>query len=217
MGRSKRQRLTILQGVLGVVVILFSILTVTEIIEGKRGIREVENKAMATETDLIGYQEIINEMQEEGVVLKDPFRTDERDVNEIQYIGRINIPKIKVNESIVLGTSPDKLKKGVGIMDGSDIPLGNTGESSIIAGHRGYLWRSKFFWNLDKLEEGDTIEIIQDEQTLEYKVIKVSMVSENDVAEVMISDDRTLLALVTSKPLWVTKDRLLVEAELVNK
>lgn len=212
----KVSKLTIAQAILSVVVLATGGFIVSEVVDGKQTSEDMANMAMASEKELNMYQEEINKMQEAGVAVSDPFDTDRMNVNGIQYIGRINIPKIGVNEPVVWGTSEDDMKHGVGIMEGSDIPMGKKGESSIIAGHRGYLWRGDFFKNLDQLAIGDTIEIQVNGETLGYEVIKVSTVKEDEVEKVLYDEDRTLIALVTSNPYWVTEDRLLVEAELEN-
>lgn len=212
----KVSKLTIAQALLSVVVLATGGLIVSEVVDGKQTTEEMSNMAMASENELNLYQEEINKMQETGVAVSDPFDTDRMNVNGIQYIGRINIPKIKVNEPVVWGTTEDDMKHGVGIMEGSDIPMGKKGESSIIAGHRGYLWRGDFFKDLDKLELDDTVEVHVNGEKLTYKIIKISTVKNDEVEKVLYDEERTLLALVTSNPYWVTEDRLLVEAELDN-
>lgn len=215
-GGTKFSKLTIAQILLGGVLLISGGFTVHEIVDGRQVIHEVESMEMAGKDELGTYQETIDEMQEEGVVYSDPFNTDREDVYGTRYLGRIEIPKIGVDESIVMGTSANNLKSGVGLMEGSDIPLGKTGESSILAGYSGYLLRGTFFRDLRKLEIGDKINVLTSTSDLEYEVIQVSRVASDEVEKVMYDEKNTLLALVTSNPYWVTEDRLLVEAELVR-
>lgn len=215
MGTGKK--ISVEQIILGLVVVGLSIFLLTGIYTGKRDIRQVENMPKASEERLDEIQKEIRKQQEEGIAYSDPFITDRLELDNITYIGRLTIPKINVDESIVVGTSPETLKVGVGVLEGSDLPLGNKGESTIIAGHRGYLFRSNFFKDLEDVNVGDKVIIELDNETLTYEVFSTREVKVDDVSSVHIDEEKTYIALVTSPKFWLTDDRLLVEAELVTE
>ena len=69
-------------------------------------------------------------------------------------MGYIEIPKINVNLPIFHGTCEEVLKKGVGHIDTTPLPIGGEGNHSVLSAHRG-LPSAKLFTDLDKLEIGD--------------------------------------------------------------
>lgn len=214
--KGKVRILTIAQVVLGVLVMVLTLKIGQDVKIGINEARAVDHLTMISNEELDNIQRKIEEYRS-GVTHTDLYNTEINSEEDITYIGRINIPKLSVNEAIVLGTSEDNLKVGVGVLEGLDIPLGTEGEVSIIAGNRGYLYRRDIFKELDKLEVGDIIEIGIGTKNLTYEVFNVREYKMKSSDKLRTDECDTYLALVTSSISYTkTGDSFVVEAELVN-
>ena len=70
-------------------------------------------------------------------------------------MGYIEIPKISVSLVIYHTLEEDGLQKGIGHMQGTDLPVGGESTHCVLAGHTG-LPSAKLLTNIDRLEVGDT-------------------------------------------------------------
>jgi sortase A len=125
------------------------------------------------------------------------------------------IPKIGVKIAIVEGTTESALNKGAWRLPETSTP--DKGSNTVITGHR---WKyrppsEKTFYLLDKLEVGDTFKIIWEGKDYNYKIIGVSIVQPADVW-VLNPTQKSIVTLITCTPLFSTKNRLVVKAELVE-
>lgn len=93
-----------------------------------------------------------------------------------EALGRIVIPKADVDWIVVEGITPEDLRKGPGHIRGSAMPgqVGNT----VISGHR--TTNGAPFYNLDRLERGDTISIETVIGTHTYEVVETRIVQPTD-------------------------------------
>jgi sortase A len=127
-----------------------------------------------------------------------------------QVIYKLIIPRIKVINYVVYGTSDAALKKAPGHVEGTPFPweMGN----SAVAAHRDY-----FFWRLNELEAGDEVRVESDMGNLQYKVTQKRVVNETDVG-VLSPTGKHQITLISCWPLIYignAPDRLVVTAELV--
>ncbi|MDB4894467.1 MAG: sortase family protein [Firmicutes bacterium] len=127
-----------------------------------------------------------------------------------QVIYKLIIPRIKVMNFVVYGTSDAALKKAPGHVEGTPFPweMGN----SAVAAHRDY-----FFWRLNELETGDEVRVESDMGNLQYKVTQKRVVNQSDVG-VLSPTGRPQITLISCWPLIYignAPDRLVVTAELV--
>ena len=74
-------------------------------------------------------------------------------------IGYLKIERIGVELPIYHGTSEKVLSKGVGHLEGSSLPVGGENTHSVMSAHRG-LPSSKLFTDLDRVEVGDTFQLV---------------------------------------------------------
>lgn len=151
-------------------------------------------------------------------VLTDPFdpsvlvREDEKYMSvlaETDMMAYLEIPAIKVHLPIYHGTLEDTLRKAVGHLQGSSLPVGGEGTHSVLSAHNG-LPTSKLFTDLDQLKEGDVFYVKVLTETLKYRVDKISVVEPSDTSPLMIDRDADYVTLITCTPYGVNSHRLLV-------
>ena len=130
-------------------------------------------------------------------------------ITDNDMIGYLKIERIGVELPIYHGTSDDVLNKGVGHLEGSSLPVGGENTHSIMSAHRG-LPSSKLFTDLDRLEKGDTFQIVVLDQVLTYQVDSIKTIEPNDVSDLEIIEGGDYCTLFTCTPYGINTHRLLV-------
>ena len=130
-------------------------------------------------------------------------------VTENEMIGYLKIDRIGVELPIYHTTSDDVLNKGVGHLQGSSLPVGGVNTHSVLSAHRG-LPSSKLFTDLDRMELGDTFQIVVLDQVLTYQVDFIKVIEPTDVADLQIIDGGDYCTLFTCTPYGINTHRLLV-------
>ena len=130
-------------------------------------------------------------------------------ITDNDMIGYLKIDRIGVELPIYHGTSDDVLNRGVGHLEGSSLPIGGENTHSIMSAHRG-LPSSKLFTDLDRMEIGDTFQIIVLDQVLTYQVDFIKTIEPNDVSDLQIIKGRDYCTLFTCTPYGINTHRLLV-------
>ncbi len=87
-------------------------------------------------------------------------------------MGRIVIPKADVDWIVVEGVTPEDLRRGPGHIQGSAVP-GQVG-NAVISGHR--TKNGAPFYQLDRVERGDTITVETVIGTHTYEVVETRIV-----------------------------------------
>ena len=134
---------------------------------------------------------------------------DTLSVTDNDMIGYLKIVRIGVELPIYHGTSDDVLNKGVGHLEGSSLPVGGENTHCIMSAHRG-LPSSKLFTDLDRVEIGDTFQIIVLDQVLTYQVEFVKVIEPTDVSDLQIIEGGDYCTLFTCTPYGINTHRLLV-------
>ena len=124
-------------------------------------------------------------------------------------IGYLKIPRIGVELPIYHGTSEDVLNKGVGHLEGSSLPVGGENTHSVMSAHRG-LPSSKLFTELDRIEEGDTFQVVVLDQILTYQVDFIKVIEPTDISDLQILEGGDYCTLFTCTPYGINTHRLLV-------
>lgn len=159
-----------------------------------------------------------------SVVQSDPFAEYKNEnINYLQLLkldgtdvmATIEIPSIDVNLPIYHGTSDDVLKKGIGHLSTSSLPVGGKGTHTILTGHTGYS-SVKLFSDLNKLKKGDVFKINVLGETLCYKVDNISTVLPENTELLQIDSEKDYATLVTCTPFGINSHRLLVRGERVS-
>ncbi|MBR2938170.1 MAG: class C sortase [Oscillospiraceae bacterium] len=130
-------------------------------------------------------------------------------VTENAMIGYLKIDRIGVELPIYHGTSDDVLSRGVGHLEGSSLPVGGENTHSVMSAHRG-LPSSKLFTDLDRVEKGDTFQIIILDQVLTYQVDFIKVIEPTDVSNLQIIEGGDYCTLFTCTPYGINTHRLLV-------
>jgi sortase A len=130
-------------------------------------------------------------------------------VTENEMIGYLKIDRIGVELPIYHTTSDEVLNKGVGHLQGSSLPVGGVNTHSVLSAHRG-LPSSKLFTDLDRMELGDTFQIVVLDQVLTYQVDFIKVIEPTDVADLQIIDGGDHCTLFTCTPYGINTHRLLV-------
>ena len=130
-------------------------------------------------------------------------------VEGTSIMGYVKIPKIGVEIPIYHGTSEDVLSRGVGHMEGSSLPVGGTNTHCVMSAHRG-LPSAKLFTDLDRLELGDTFQIVVLDQILTYQVDQIKITTPQEFKDLVIVDGMDYCTLVTCTPYGINTHRLLV-------
>ena len=130
-------------------------------------------------------------------------------VTDNDMIGYVKIDRIGVELPIYHGTSDEVLGRGVGHLEGSSFPVGGENTHSVMSAHRG-LPSSKLFTNLNRVEKGDTFQIIILDQVLTYQVDFIKVIEPNDISDLQIIEGGDYCTLFTCTPYGINTHRLLV-------
>ena len=130
-------------------------------------------------------------------------------VTDNSMIGYLKIDRIGVELPIYHGTSDDVLSKGVGHLEGSSLPVGGENTHSVMSAHRG-LPSAKLFTDLDRVELGDTFQVIILDQVLTYQVDFIKVIEPTDVSDLQIIEGGDYSTLFTCTPYGINTHRLLV-------
>jgi sortase A len=130
-------------------------------------------------------------------------------ITDNDMIGYLKIDRIGVELPIYHGTSDGVLNKGVGHLEGSSLPIGGENTHSVMSAHRG-LPSSKLFTDLDRLEIGDTFQIVVLNEVLTYQVDSIKIIEPSNIADLQIIDGGDYCTLFTCTPYGINTHRLLV-------
>ncbi|MGM1030415.1 MAG: class C sortase [Actinomycetota bacterium] len=140
------------------------------------------------------------------------------DLGPADVMARIRIPAIGVDLPIYHGTDEATLRRGIGHLLGSALPVGASteapGTNSVLTGHRG-LPESVLFSDLDQVVVGDLFEVDVYGELLTYEVRDVQVIEPGDTEQLMPEAGRDLVTLVTCTPLGVNSHRIIVTGERI--
>lgn len=121
------------------------------------------------------------------------------------------IPKIGLDQKVWFGDNPWLVNKGVWHIPHSSTP--DKGSNTVLVGHRFSYKDAAVFYHLDKLEVGDPLVFAYGGKLYTYRVNEKKIVNPEDVyVEDPTEDER--LTLYTCHPLWSTRQRLVLVANL---
>ena len=136
-------------------------------------------------------------------------------VTDNDMMGYLKIDCIGVELPIYHGTSDDVLNKGVGHLEGSSLPIGGESTHSVMSAHRG-LPTSKLFTDLDRVEIGDTFEIVVLDQVLTYQVDMIKTIEPDEISNLQIIEGEDYCTLFTCTPYGINTHRLLVRGTRIE-
>ena len=130
-------------------------------------------------------------------------------ITENDMMGYLKIDRIGVELPVYHGTSDEVLGKGVGHLEGSSLPVGGENTHCVMSAHRG-LPSSKLFTDLDRVEIGDTFQVVILDQVLTYQVDFIKVIEPTDVSDLQIIEGGDYCTLFTCTPYGINTHRLLV-------
>ena len=130
-------------------------------------------------------------------------------VTDYGMVGYLKIDRIGVELPIYHGTSSEVLSYGIGHLEGYSLPVGSESTHSVMSAHRG-LPSAKLFTDLDRVELGDTFQIIVLDQILTYQVDQIKIVLPNEIEDLQIVEGKDYCTLFTCTPYGINTHRLLV-------
>ncbi len=123
------------------------------------------------------------------------------------------IPSIALQEVIHEGPDISTLRQGVWKLPKSSAPDKNS--NTVLVGHRFTYAGAAVFYNLDKVRTGDTMHVYWKSKRYEYKVDTIKVVPPNEIS-VEAPSKEPMLTVYTCTPLWSFKERLVIQAKLVE-
>ncbi|MFI5505617.1 class C sortase [Corynebacterium kutscheri] len=232
LGKNKAQkqaRLSLVVTIIGIIVLLYPV--VATLVENYRqsgavevytdSIQEFSPEELTTSVDNARQWNQINQ----GRPLLDPWLARVSEDNEayqnyraqlnlIEIMGRVSIPSINSDLPIYHGTTEEVLKKGIGHMFGSGLPVGGTSTHSVLTGHTG-LTTSTLWDNLTRVQIGDAVYLDVHGERMKYEVHSIDIVLSEETSSLGIQPGKDLITLITCTPYSVNSHRLLVHAERV--
>lgn len=162
-----------------------------------------------------------------GVVsLADPFRTatlpladgSQRSVLDLDgtgVIASLKIASLDLLLPVYYGTDAESLKSGIGVLEGSSLPVGGAGSHTVLCGHSG-LSTAKLFTNLNQLEVGDVFSLSVLGEHLYYQVDRIQTVLPDGVEALAIDPAQDYCTLLTCTPYGVNTHRLLIRGVRID-
>lgn len=146
-----------------------------------------------------------------GIVMPDNYY---QVLNVGGTMGRIEIPSIDVKLPIYHGTKESVIRKAVGHLEGSALPIGGEGTHTVLTSHTG-LTQAKLFTDLTELKKGDHFYIHVLDRTMAYEVDKISVIEPEHTEPLRAVKGKEYATLLTCTPYGVNSHRLLVRGKRV--
>lgn len=146
-----------------------------------------------------------------GIVMPDNYY---QVLNVDGTMGQVEIPSIDVKLPIYHGTKESVLKRAVGHLEWSALPIGGKRTHTVLTSHSG-LTHAKLFTDLIELEKGDQFYIQVLNRKLAYEVDKISVIEPDQTEFLKAVKDQDYATLLTCTPYGVNSHRLLVRGRRV--
>lgn len=126
----------------------------------------------------------------------------------------IAIPSIQLYEKIHEGQDATALRNGAWRRPHTSTP--DQGSNTVVVGHRFTYNGPATFYHLDKIQKGDEITVVWEQEVYRYEVAFIKVVPADHIA-VENSTSEPLLTLYTCTPLWSATERLVIGATPVKE
>ena len=129
-------------------------------------------------------------------------------------MGYIEIPKINVYLPIYHGASDEVLELGAGHIEQTTLPIGGSGNLSVITAHTGFSG-AEMFNRLTELKNNDIFSIRILDKILTYQVDDIRIILPEEIESLLPVDGKDYVTLVTCTPYGINSHRLLVRGERI--
>ncbi len=156
---------------------------------------------------------------ENGQEISDPFFYEGESVDLTEYgfennmFGYIEIESINVRLGIYLGATWDNMNLGAVHLDNTSMPIGGTNTNCVIAAHRGAGRFGDMFRNIDDIQIGDSVKVVNPWEELEYNVTDIFAINPDDIDKILIQENKDMLTLVSCHPYGSSRYRYIVYCE----
>lgn len=123
------------------------------------------------------------------------------------------VPTLNMQELVYEGNTDDILKLGVWRRPMSSTP--DKQSNTVLAGHRFTYSDPAVFYHLDKIKQGDEIILYWQKKKYIYRTASIKEVPPT-AGEVELPTKDPVLTMYTCAPLWSLKNRLVVQANLIE-
>ncbi|MCL1791855.1 MAG: class C sortase [Peptococcaceae bacterium] len=127
-------------------------------------------------------------------------------------MGYIDIPCVDIHLPIYHTTNEIVLKKGVGHLQSTPLPIGGEGINPILSAHTG-LPKAKLFSDLINVKKGDFFSIRIMDRTMYYKVDDIQVILPDEIKSLVPEIGKDYVTLVTCTPYGINSHRLVVRGE----
>ncbi len=136
-------------------------------------------------------------------------------VSGTDVIGTVNYPSLGIGLPVYHGTSDAVIRKGVGHLYGTSLPVGGPGTHSVLTAHSG-LPNAKLFTSLSKAKVGDTfwISVLGEDHFYEVRATEVILPGDTDRMRIIEGED--WVTLFTCTPIGINSHRFMVYAQRVE-
>lgn len=154
----------------------------------------------------------------------DPFDSNQENVKKMkeclgiesdEMFAVLEIPKLDLVAPIYLDATDEALDKGIGLVEGSSLPIGGESTHTVLAGHRG-LWTQEMLMYVDRVGVGENFYIHTMSETLSYKVYDQSIIYPDETEILEVQPGKDLATLITCHPLGANYQRLLIHGERLH-
>ena len=129
-------------------------------------------------------------------------------------MGYVDIPGIDVYLPIRHGTLDEVLELGAGHIEQTSLPIGGTGNLSIITAHTGFAG-AEMFNRLTELKDEDIFMIHVLDETFTYEIEDIRVILPEEIESLLPVSGEDYVTLVTCTPYGVNSHRLLVRGTRV--
>jgi sortase A len=127
-------------------------------------------------------------------------------------MGYLDIPRLNIHLPVYHTTSEPVLKKGVGHLQSTPLPIGMEGVNPILSAHTG-LPSARLFTDLINMKPGDIFSVRVMDRTMYYKTDDVKVILPSEISSLVAVPGKDLITLVTCTPLGINSHRLVVRGE----
>ena len=124
-------------------------------------------------------------------------------------MGYLEIPSIQVTLPVYHGATEESLKKGLGHVPQTTLPVGGIGTHAGITGHTG-VSDQKLFSDLNQMKKGDWFFFHVLGETLAYQVEEIFVVLPSQTEYLDPIEGKDCITLITCTPFGINDHRLLV-------
>lgn len=136
------------------------------------------------------------------------FSLEEYDLDS-DVIGYLESDAMDICLPLYIGASAGHLAQGAAVLGQTSMPVGGESTNCVIAGHRG--WKGiPMFRDIEALREGDVIWITNLWERLAYKVVRITVITPDDIGAVKIVEGEDMLTLLTCHPYTENYQRYVV-------